>query len=297
MITVDVEDWFQVENFKSWIPFSTWPERELRVEKNTHCILDLLDSIDLSPIKSLSGEIQSQYHQDGNRHPKATFFVLGWIAERLPKLVREISDRGHEVASHGFNHKLCIEESPQELRDDLTRSRAFLEDITGSKVQGYRAPSFSINRKVLDAVRECGYGYDSSYNSFALNPRYGRIDFNEAKKDGISIEIDKQFYELPISNFQFGNRVLPFGGGGYFRLFPLPLFISVVNSILKRYSAYLFYIHPWEVDPDQPRVKEADRFFKFRHYINLDRTHKKLDRMIRHFEGVNFVPCSQYLRR
>ncbi len=279
LITIDVEDWFQVENFKSWIPFSTWAERELRVEVNTHRILDLLYSI--NPTNSI----------------RATFFILGWIAERLPNLVREIHDRGHEVASHGYNHRLCVEESSQGLRDDLIMSRELLEDICGSPVLGYRAPSFSIDRKVLDAVRECGYAYDSSYNSFALNSRYGRIDFNGAKKDGISIEIDEQFHELPISNLQFGNRIFPFGGGGYFRLFPLSLFIPAVNNILKRYSAYLFYIHPWEVDPEQPRVNEAARFFKFRHYINLDRAHQKLDCLIKSFKGINFVTCNQYLRR
>lgn len=283
LLTIDVEDWFQVENFKPWIPFSTWSERELRVEANTHRLLDLFDSITLPSDNS------------STVNPKATFFILGWIAEKLPNLVQEIHNRGHEVASHGFNHNLCGSESSKKLQKDLVRSKKLLEDIIGSNISGYRAPGFSVDCQVLDAVEEAGYNYDSSYNSFALNPRYGKIDFSDMKRNGISIKVDDDFYELPISNFQLRNHVLPFGGGGYFRLFPLFLFISAVKNILKNQTAYIFYLHPWEIDPDQPRVREAGRLFKFRHYVNLDKTYRKLENLINHFKNVKFITCNQYI--
>ncbi len=296
LLTVDVEDWFQVENFKQHIPFSSWPERELRVEKNTHRLLDLLD--DYSPTRN---------SQPATRNPiKATFFVLGWIAERLPNLVREIHARGHEVASHGYFHELCSDQSCQALEGDLCDSKKFLEDIVGSQVHGYRAPSFSISDDILKTIQGCGYLYDSSYNSFSIHGRYGKVNLSNSCKKGIAFQVSANFFELPISNLELeniidhkmsaiSNFVLPWGGGGYFRLFPLFLFIKGVKWILKKNNAYIFYLHPWEIDPDQPKVSEASMVLKSRHYVNLATNYSKLFKFIDYFKQHHFITCSQYI--
>lgn len=299
LLTIDVEDWFQVENFREWIPFSTWSSFELRVEKNTHTLLNLLDS-------------------DNGRGTKlrATFFILGWIAERLPNLVREIHTRGHEVASHGYLHNLSTIQSYNDLKKDLRNSKKILEDIIGSPVNGYRASNFSINEDILKIIQECGYHYDSSYNSFAMHCRYGHLDLSPNGTRGIAVQIssNKQqatsnqqqsaivnrqssiFFELPISNLTLGKFVLPWGGGGYFRLTPFPLFRAGVQSILKREKAYLLYFHPWEIDPDQPRVNEASPSYKFRHYYNLRKAQSKLSLFLNSFSQYRFITCSQYLK-
>ena len=282
LLTIDVEDWFQVENFKPWIPFSAWDSFELRVEKNTHLLLDLFDSIELDS-------------QGKTITPKVTFFILGWIAKRLPNMVNEINNRGHEIASHGFNHNLCNYESYDDLKNDLIKSKKLLEDIIGAKVSGYRAPNFSINSDILNQIKECGYLYDSSYNSFDMNPRYGRVNLNGQNRIGVVIKLSDKFYELPLSNLKLWNKILPLSGGGYFRLFPSVIFNKGVRSILNKDGVYLFYIHPWEFDPNQPRVNNASSFLKLRHYINLKKTEPKLKSLIRHFKQSEFITCSQYL--
>jgi uncharacterized protein DUF3473/polysaccharide deacetylase len=360
LLTIDVEDWFQVENFKKYIPFSSWSDRELRVEKNTHRLLDLFDSIELGKINrksetsSVQASTRSQHsfsdinlqssianHQSFGNKPKATFFILGWIAERLPNLVREIHSRGHEVASHGYCHELCRDSSLEDLRKDLTNSKKLLEDTLGERIYGYRAPSFSINDDILKVIEDCGYLYDSSYNSFGMHGRYGKISLNGRKRFGIACEISNGFFELPISNLMFslnpfrtdawskailkpparrglpsglealragsgpGGRsapnayriTLPWGGGGYFRLIPFPLFRLGVQSILKKGNDYLFYFHPWEIDPEQPRVRQASSSYKFRHYVNLKRTQKKLTNLINGFSHCRFPTCRQYLEK
>ena len=288
LLTIDVEDWFQVENFKRYIPFSTWPQKELRVEKNVHRLLDLFDSCH-----------EQRTSNDGltKNSLKATFFVLGWLAERLPHLIREIQDRGHEVASHGLNHNLCTEKSNLRLKQDLLDSKKLLEDIISAPVFGYRAPSFSISDNILKVIEECGYLYDSSFNSFAMHGRYGKILLNRYAKKGISYQVSNNFFELPISNLTLGKKgfVLPWGGGAYFRIIPFSIFKRGVQSILKKENAYLFYMHPWEIDPDQPRVGKASLSFKFRHYINLNSTFLKLTRFIEYFGQYRFVSCRQYL--
>jgi len=275
LLTIDVEDWFQVENFKSYIDFSTWNSFELRVEKNTHLILNLLESFSFKP--------------------KATFFILGWIAEKLPNLVRRIRDCGHEVASHGDNHNLCTALDNNKLAKDLLNSKKRLEDITGQAVYGYRAPSFAINDNILETIKKAGYLYDSSYNSFSGHGRYGSIDLSNAvKKDG-SYQLDDHFFELPISNLTLGKKTIPLGGGGYFRLYPTYFFKQGIKSVLKENRAFIFYAHPWEFDPNQPRVHQASRQFKFRHYINLNKTEKKLKQIINSFPDCNFVTCQHYI--
>ena len=287
LLTIDVEDWFQVENFKQYIPFPSWPQHELRVEKNVHRLLDLFDSCNLQPAT----------HNRYAHKVRCTFFILGWIAERLPHLVREIQDRGHEVASHGFNHNLCTEESSHRLKQDLLDSKKLLEDIIGAPVFGYRAPSFSISDNTLKVIEECGYLYDSSFNSFAMHGRYGKILLNSYAKKGISYQVSNNFYELPVSNLTIGKKsfVLPWGGGAYFRIIPFSIFKRGVESILKKENAYLFYMHPWEIDPDQPRVGETSPSCKFKHYINLKKTFLKLTHFIEYFGQCRFVSCRQYL--
>jgi polysaccharide deacetylase family protein (PEP-CTERM system associated) len=337
LLTIDVEDWFQVENFKQWIPFSSWSSRELRVEENTHRLLDLLDS-QRSAVRRRT--------TDNGRNAKAhaTFFILGWLARRLPNLVREIHSRGHEVASHGYLHNRCNNQSQEELKKDLRDSKNLLEDIIGASVYGYRAPSFSINHDILKIIRDCGYLYDSSYNSFGMHSRYGRLNLSQSGTTDIAQQISNSFYELAISNIRLGNRTLrplqsvqscsrsmkakiltagilsvfggskseseaeieqkgmfwkgltlPWGGGAYFRLMPFPLFKLGVQSILKQQKAYLFYLHPWELDPEQPRVVDASTLFKFRHYVNLNKTSSKLSSLIETFKAYPFVTCSEYL--
>ncbi|GBC59241.1 polysaccharide deacetylase [Desulfonema ishimotonii] len=280
MLSVDVEDWFQVENFKPYIPFSDWPSYELRVEKNTHRLLDLFDA------HCVCG---------GREKPRATFFMLGWLAERLPLLVREIHRRGHEVASHGYYHNLCPREEPSRLMWDLTKSKKLLEDIIGAPVTGYRAPSFSITEDILKRIEDCGYGYDSSFNSFDMNSRYGKVRLDHLEKRGIAVRVSENFRELPVSNLSVGTHVLPLGGGGYFRLIPAPVFRWGIRAILNRDQAYLFYMHPWEVDPEQPRVSQASAMSRFRHYLNLDKTFSRLRQFFYTFEDCRFVSCRQYL--
>ncbi len=282
IITIDVEDWFQVENFKNSISYDSWENREVRIEKNTHTLLDLFDSIKTGTTKN-------------PQNPKATFFILGWVAERFPNLVREIVKRGHEIASHGHMHHLCSKLSVNDLLADLTKSKMLIEDIAGSPVVGYRAPSFDINKEILEVIKFCGFLYDSSYNSYAGHGRYGHVDFSSYEKNEIAIRISDSFYELPVSNLLLNDRVIPWGGGGYFRLTPGPLFHLGVRRILKNDRTYLYYTHPWEFDPEQPRVTSAPFFFKFRHYVNLHKTKSKLLKFIDTFKTYNFITCKTYI--
>lgn len=275
LLTFDVEDWFQVENFKGYIPFSSWPSFDLRVETNTHIILDLLDSFAFQP--------------------KATFFILGWIAKRVPGLVREIHGRGHEVASHGISHHLCTNQSPAELSKDLSASKKFLEDLTGEGVYGYRAPSFAVDNKILKLIHQAGYLYDSSYNSFAMHGRYGRLDLSQSEKQGTAFKLSHDFFELPVSNLNLGKMIFPLGGGGYFRLLPFQLFKQGMKSVLSHDDAFIFYSHPWEFDPEQPRMNQASKGFKFRHYTNLARTGKKLHSLVGAFSRYEFITCMNYI--
>ncbi|MCK5311735.1 MAG: DUF3473 domain-containing protein, partial [Desulfobacteraceae bacterium] len=262
-------------NFKTYIDFSTWDSFKLRVEKNTTKILDLLDSFSF--------------------RPRATFFILGWIAKKLPNLVLEIHQRGHEVASHGYNHHLCPDISQQELIDDFKSSKYLLEDIINTEAKGYRAPSFAVNDTVLMTIQEAGYTYDSSFNSFSGHGRYGTIDLSSATKKNAAYKINSNFYELPISNIKINKKIFPLGGGGYFRLIPFTFFKQGMKSVLKKDKAFVFYAHPWEFDPLQPRVEQASTGFKFRHYINLHKTKVKLKALINSFNNHKFVTCSEYI--
>jgi polysaccharide deacetylase family protein (PEP-CTERM system associated) len=291
LLTFDVEDWFQVENFRQSIPVSSWPDFQLRVERNTHSILDLIDAT----AHDAPAESSESVSLRGSRN-RATFFVLGWIAERLPGLVREIQKRGHEVASHGYGHKLCRQEDVRSLEQDLTHSKKLLEDLTGSPVWGYRAPSFSVDPEVLKIVEGCGYRYDSSFNSFALHGRYGDLDLGGYPRYGVALRVSREFFELPISNLETGRLVLPWGGGGYFRLLPFRLYAWGLRVILRRRGGIVFYLHPWEVDPDQPRVHDVSLMNRFRHYVNLRSNLSKLHKLLTAFSQCRFLTCEEYLR-
>ncbi|MDC0937160.1 DUF3473 domain-containing protein [Pirellulales bacterium] len=259
-LTIDVEDYFQVSGFEQDINRDDWPAYEPRVERNTHRILQLLDD--------------QQVH--------ATFFVLGWVAERFPQLVRDIDDAGHEIGSHSYWHRLTYDLSPEEFRQDLARSRDVLEDLIGKPVQSFRAPSFSITNRslwALDILAEEGFTVDSSI--FPIHhDRYGIPD---APRQPHRRETAGQpLWEFPASAARFCGVNLPASGGGYFRLLPY----SISSRILRQINAerpFVFYFHPWEVDPEQPRLKAGTRLNRFRHYVNLNTTEAKLIRLLTDF--------------
>lgn len=280
LLTFDIEDWFQVENLRPWFPATAWDSHNLRVEKNTNILLDLLDSINLP---------------SNPTRPKATFFILGWIAKRLPNIVREIQTRGHEVASHGYGHMMCNHLELNDLKQDLIRSKENLENITGAEVRGYRAPNFSINDTALQLIQECGYKYDSSYNNFSKHKRYGAITLRGKRKTSPVIKITKDFNELPIGNLNIANQTIPWGGGGYFRLLPLAIFKAGVKRILLKEGTYTFYMHPWEIDPLQPRFKSIKGLASWKHYLNIEKTQQRLQSFLSAFSYCKFPTCSQYL--
>jgi polysaccharide deacetylase family protein (PEP-CTERM system associated) len=290
-----------------------------------HRLLDLFDSIELPAVENVPKDqgntdtINNEYkHKYGlqttgygnNRRVHATFFILGWIAEKLPGLVREIAARGHEIASHGNNHELCSRLDPEQFRIDLTESKKKLEDMIDREVAGYRAPSFSIDNESLLQIMEAGFLYDSSWNSFNLHNRYGQAALSCIGNSCIPLQLAERFYELPISNLKIPTAprflqslsktdhalVLPLGGGGYFRLIPHRMFRMGVKKILKETKAYIFYIHPWEIDPSQPRVASARWFYRFRHYTNIDKTYDRLSRLILFFRNCQFLTCSDFIR-
>jgi polysaccharide deacetylase family protein (PEP-CTERM system associated) len=273
LITVDVEDWFQVENLRPVYPLGTWNSCDIRVERNTIKLLDLFDS----------------------QGVQATFFVLGWIAERCPHLVEEISQRGHEVASHGYQHQLCSELSRRDLYEDVYRSKALLEDIIGRSVSGYRAPSFSITRPLLEVLKEAGYCYDSSYNSFTYNNRYGRANGLFSISTQGCLTSMTGIVELPVSNLKFAGQVIPWGGGGYFRFWPLSLYLWGVTKAMRTGLPFVFYCHPWEIDPQQPRVGAIGPVSSFRHYLRLSKTEYRLGLFLSQFNNSWRTSCSTFI--
>lgn len=273
LITVDLEDWFQVENLRSHFPHSSWEDCESRLQSPLYALLDLFDSHAVT----------------------CTFFVLGWAAERYPGIVRKISGRGHEIASHGYNHQLCSELTTRKLREDLQESKKLLEDIIGKPVAGYRAPSFSITSELVKLLSDTGYAYDSSYNSFSMNNRYGTLEGSWTKITNGILKAENGLYEIPVSNLVISGRTIPWGGGGYFRLYPLFLFCKGVKHILSIQQYYIFYCHPWEFDPDQLRVKGLRPDFRFRHYVGIGENLKKLDAFFTRFSKYTFQTCSEFI--
>jgi len=258
-LTVDVEDYFQVSALAPHIDRASWDRRECRVERNVERLLSLFAEHDA----------------------RATFFTLGWIAERYPHLVRRVLSAGHELASHGYGHLRCTEQSRTELLADVRRAKEVLEDVGGEPVLGYRAPSFSIganNGWAFDVLLEAGYRYTSSVYP-VHHDHYGMPDaprFPYDARPGLR--------ELPITTVRVLGRNLPAGGGGYFRLLPYGVSrwaLRHVNDVDARPT--IFYLHPWEIDPMQPRIAGTTLKTRFRHYVNLARTEVRLASLLRDF--------------
>jgi polysaccharide deacetylase family protein (PEP-CTERM system associated) len=260
--SVDVEDYYQVSGFERHIQRDRWNEFESRVVCNTVRILELLD-----------------------RHAvRATFFVLGWVAQRFPQLVRDIHAAGHEIGSHSFWHRLVYEQTAEQFRNDLRQSKQVLEDLIGAPVTAYRAPSFSITQKSLWALEilvEEGFQFSSSIFP-VYHDRYG---IPEAKPQIHQITTASgSLWEFPPAVLRWGGVNLPVSGGGYFRLYPIAasrFFLGCVNRRLRR--PFAFYVHPWELDPDQPRVRAGSVTGRFRHYVNLHSTERKLENILNKF--------------
>jgi len=261
-MTVDVEDYFQVSAFEETIDRSQWDNIPCRVEGNMHRILNIFAENKVS----------------------ATFFTLGWVAERYPDLVRRIVTEGHELASHGFTHTRVTQQSPAEFRADIEKTKKLLEEISGVEVKGYRAPSYSIgaaNLWALDELHEAGYQYSSSiypvkHDLYGM-PEASRFSFRPRGEQGI--------LEIPITTVRLGKKNVPCGGGGFFRLYPY----VVSRWALRRVNQSegqpgMFYFHPWEIDPDQPRQTNIGLKTRFRHYLNLGRMERRLRALLQDFE-------------
>jgi polysaccharide deacetylase family protein (PEP-CTERM system associated) len=260
-MSIDVEEYFQVSAMEPHIPRDCWDATPSRVESSVLRILELLSVADY----------------------RATFFILGWIAERHPKLIREIAGSGHEIASHGYNHTRVTTQTPEQFREDVRRTKRLLEDTAGCEVVGYRAASFSIGARnlwALDVLNDSGYRYSSSIYP-VKHDLYG---MPEAPRFAFRPN-DSALTEIPVSTVTVLGRNWPCGGGGFFRLFPYSLSrwaISAIND--KERQPIVFYFHPWEIDPDQPRVRGVGWKTRIRHYLNLGRTADRLRRLLADFE-------------
>jgi len=259
-LTIDVEDYFHVSAFEPHIDRAVWENVPCRIERNVDCLLGLLDE----------------------HRARATFFTLGWVAHRYPGLVKRIVAQGHELASHGYGHRRASDLDHAAFSEDIRRAKALLEDVGGVPVIGYRAPSFSIGRGNLwafDCIAAAGYRYSSSIYP-VRHDHYGMPDaprFPHRVRDGLT--------EIPVTTTRLFGRNLPAGGGGYFRLAPYHVSrwaISRVNRVDLRPA--IFYFHPWEIDPDQPRVNGVGLKTRFRHYLNLHRTQARLKRLLSDFQ-------------
>jgi polysaccharide deacetylase family protein (PEP-CTERM system associated) len=258
-LSIDVEDYFQVSAFEARIDRDSWDALPCRVEHNVARVLDLL------------GELRCQ----------ATFFVLGWIAHRYPELIRTIADAGHEIASHGYAHRRATEQAPQDFLDDVRRTKRLLEDIAGCSVIGYRAPSFSIcerNLWAFDCLVEAGYRYSSSVYP-VYHDHYGMPDAPR-----FAHRLPNGLIEVPLTTARVFGMNLPAGGGGYFRLAPYRVSRWAIARVNRREQRpAIFYVHPWELDPEQPRVDGVRLSSRLRHYLNLDKTEPRLRRLIGDF--------------
>jgi polysaccharide deacetylase family protein (PEP-CTERM system associated) len=258
-MTIDVEDYFQVSAFAPYIQRKDWDQRECRVERNVDRILALLD------------ESKTQ----------ATFFTLGWVAERYPALVRRIVAGGHELASHGYGHERASDLTPEAFRADIGRAKALLEDIGGHAVLGYRAPSFSIgegNLWAFDELLKAGYRYSSSVYPIR-HDHYGMPD-----SPRFAYEVREGLLEVPVTTLRLGGRNLPSSGGGYFRLLPYAVSRWLIEQVNRRDGqSAVFYFHPWEIDAGQPRIPGIDPKTRFRHYVNIARTEARIAQLLRDF--------------
>ncbi len=269
-LTVDVEEYFHVSAFSSVIPRANWGQLESRVQANTEQVLDLLAS----------------------HEARGTFFVLGWVAQRHPKLIQQIQARGHEVACHSWEHRLVYQMTPEEFREDTRRAKDTLEQITGRAVEGYRAPSFSITADslwALEIVAALGFKYDCSlapvrHDIYGFPDASPVIHWQETPSGRI--------LEFPISTIQLSGVRVPVAGGGYLRSFPFRATLWAMKKIHeKQGQPVMVYFHPWELDPEQPRVVAPLRA-RIRHYIGLNGTRKKLEALLKRFP---FAPVKEVL--
>jgi polysaccharide deacetylase family protein (PEP-CTERM system associated) len=261
-LTIDLEDYYHVSAFSSGNPPDDWSSRQSRVERNTHLLLDWLDEAGC----------------------KATFFTLAWVAKQYPQLVRQVAERGHEIACHSLRHRTVYEMTPQEFREDTQEAKQLLEDSSGSPVYGYRAPSFSITREsfwALEILVELGFRFDSSIFP-VKHPNYGIPD---SPRHPHRIRTPNgSIVEFPMSTLDFGGRRSPFGGGAYFRFLPYWYTRCVINLLNRRENLPVcVYIHPWEIDPEQPRM-DGSLTARIRHYVGLRGTPKKLQKLIHDFD-------------
>jgi polysaccharide deacetylase family protein (PEP-CTERM system associated) len=258
-LTIDVEDYFQVSAFAPYIRRDEWDSRECRVERNVGRILALL----------------------AERDVKATFFTLGWIAERYPQLVRDIVAQGHELASHGYGHQRASDLDRAAFRDDVSRAKAILEDLGGRPVRGYRAPSFSIgtaNLWAFDTLAEAGYQYSSSIYPIQ-HDHYGMPD-----SPRFAYRLANGLLEVPVTTLRLWGRNLPSSGGGYFRLLPYAVSRWMIGKVNRDDDeSAVFYFHPWEIDVGQPRVAGIDAKSRFRHYVNIGRMESRLQQLLADF--------------
>ena len=271
--TVDVEDYFHVAALSSAVSRDSWAARELRVENNTERLLGILDA----------------------RGVRATFFVLGWLAEHCPRLVRRIAEAGHEIACHGYSHQLVYRQSPEEFRQETVRAKGFLEDLIGHAVVGYRAASFSITREslwALDVLIDLEFRYDSSI--FPIHHDLYGLPGATPEPHRISAPSGRTIAEFPMSAARFFGLQVPVSGGGYFRILPYWVTRAGLKQINERRGRpFAFYLHPWELDPGQPRIK-VGAFSRFRHYTNLSRCEARLHRVLGEFA---FTSMEEALRQ
>ncbi len=261
--TVDVEDYFQVEGFAQVIDRLSWEGFRTRVGASTAILLEML----------------------ARRKIRATFFILGWVARKHPEIVREIAAAGHEVASHGMSHRPIYTQTPAEFQRETRDAKALLEDLCQKPVMGYRAATFSVTRRslwALDVLCEEGFRYDSSI--FPMHhDRYGISDA-DPRPHVLTTPGGGRLVEFPISVLRYAGVTIPVAGGGYFRLFPYRFTRWALRRLNRQHQEFVFYVHPWEVDPGQPRVRAASAASRFRHYLNLDRCAQRLGRLLDDFE-------------
>jgi polysaccharide deacetylase family protein (PEP-CTERM system associated) len=259
-LSFDVEEHFQVSAFWSEARRQQWDQYEGRVERNTRKLADLLAEHDT----------------------KATFFVLGWVAERHPRLVKALADQGHEIASHGYGHELVTTQTPEQFREDVRKAKSILEDLTGTPIVGYRAPSFSITAETswaLSTLVEEGHQYDSSiYDRFQRSYKVG------LREGSFPIDTDAgRIWEVSPSTMNLCGVRLPVAGGGYFRLLPYAVSKTFLRQLEKQGAQLVMYLHPWEIDPEQPRM-DGPWLSRLRHYLNLDKTQERLNRLLTDFK-------------
>ena len=260
-LTIDVEEYFQVSAFESIVSPNDWSHMEFRVDQNTTKLLDLL----------------AEYKV------KATFFVVGWVAKKHPHLVKKISQQGHEIGCHSYKHRKVYDLTPDEFQQDTVRAKDIIEQVIGNKVSGYRAPSYSITKKslwALDILEKTGFTYDSSI--FPIHHDLYGLPGSPRFRYTIP---GKSLIEYPITTASVLGMRIPIAGGGYFRLFPYWFTKLMLKRVNKGESEpFLFYCHPWEIDPGQPRLNNAKLFSKFRHYNNLSKTNTRLRRLLQDFK-------------